>query len=111
MVQFYHQNKIDMIKLECVLPNLANVCLHKSTNKKFYAFCESDGDFCEKIGEDLTGGPSIVFKRKAVSGTHQISANQSLELMRASSIPIQCVKICQQDCTKDFFYSGGGGVW
>ena len=38
---------------------------------------------------------------KPLSGIHQMSANQWLELMRASSIRIQCVKTCQQDCTQD----------
>ena len=66
MVQFYHQKKIDMLKLGCTLPNLANIFLHKSTNEKFYPFCESVRDLCEKIREDMTGGPSIVFTRKAV---------------------------------------------
>ena len=66
MVQFYHQKEIDMLKLGCTLPNLANIFLHKSTNEKFYPFCESDRDLCEKIREDMTGGPSIVFTRKAV---------------------------------------------
>ena len=46
--------------------NLANICLHKSTNEKFYPFCETDRDLCQKIREDMTGGPSIVFTRKAV---------------------------------------------
>ena len=55
-----------MLKLGCRLPNLANICLHKSTNYKFHPFCESDEDLCEKIGEDMTGGPSIFFIRKAV---------------------------------------------
>ena len=55
-----------MFKLGCTLPNLANICLHKSTNYKFDPFCESDKCLCEKIREDLTGGPSIVFTRKAV---------------------------------------------
>ena len=36
-IQFYH--KIDLLKLGCTLPNLANICLHKSTNYKFYPFC------------------------------------------------------------------------
>ena len=27
--------EIDMLKLGCTLPNQANVCLQKSTNKKF----------------------------------------------------------------------------
>ena len=66
MIQFYHNKGIDMLKLGCTLPNLANICLHKSTNYKFYPFCESDKDLCEKIRKDMTGGPSIVFTRKAV---------------------------------------------
>ena len=66
MIQFYHNKGIDMLKLGCTLPNLANICLHKSTNYKFKPFCESDKDLCEKITEDMTGGPSIVFTRKAV---------------------------------------------
>ena len=32
MIQFYHNKGIDMLKLGCTLPNLANICLHKSTN-------------------------------------------------------------------------------
>ena len=55
-----------MLKLGCTLANLANLSLHKSTNYNFYPFCESDKDLCEKIREDMTGGPSIVFTRKAV---------------------------------------------
>ena len=66
MIQFYHNKGIDMLKLGCTLPNLAILCLHKSTNYKFYPFCESDKDLCEKIREDLTGGPSIVFTLRAV---------------------------------------------
>ena len=66
MVQFYHQKEIDMLKLGCTLPNLANIFLHISTNENFYPFCESDRYLCEKIREDMTGGPSIVFTRKAV---------------------------------------------
>ena len=63
---FYHSKGIDMLKLGCTLPNLANVRLHKSTNYKFHPFCESDKDLCEKIREDMTGGPFIYFTRKAV---------------------------------------------
>ena len=66
MIQFYHNKGIDMLNLGCTLPNLANICLHKSTKYKFYPFCESDKDLCEKTREDMTGGPSIVFTRKAV---------------------------------------------
>ena len=55
-----------MLKLGCTLPNLANTCLHKSTDAKFYPFTEGDKDLLEKIREDVVGCPSIVFTRKAV---------------------------------------------
>ena len=55
-----------MLKLGCTQPNLDNMCLHKSTDSKFYAFTESDKDLFEKIREDLVGGHSIVSTRKAV---------------------------------------------
>ena len=64
--EFYHDKGHDMLKLGLTLPNLANICLHKSTNHKFYPFFEGDKDLYEKIREDMTGGPSIVFTRKAV---------------------------------------------
>ena len=66
MIKYYHNQGIDLSKLGCLFPNLANICLHKSTNYQFYPFCENDNDLCEKIREDMTGGPSIVFTRKAV---------------------------------------------
>ena len=66
MIELYHNKGIDMLKLGCTLPNLAKICLHKSTDSKFYPFTESDKDLLEKIREDMVGGPSIVFTRKAV---------------------------------------------
>ena len=66
MLAFYHKKGIDMLKLGCTLPNLANICLHKSTSAKFYPFTETDKDLLQKIREDMVGGPSIVFTRKAV---------------------------------------------
>ena len=67
MIEFYHNKEIDMLKLGCTLPNLANICLHKSTDSKFYPFTESDKDLLEKIREDIGGGPSVVFTGKAVA--------------------------------------------
>ena len=55
-----------MLKLGCTLPNLANICLHKSTDAKFFPFTEGDKDLSERIGDDVVGGPSFVFTRKAV---------------------------------------------
>ena len=66
MIAFYLDKDIDMLKLGCTLPNLANICLHKSTDAKFYPFTEGDKDLLEKIREDVVGSPSIVFTRKAV---------------------------------------------
>ena len=66
MIAFYHDKDIDMLKLGCTLPNLANICLHKSTDANIYPFTEGDKDLLEKIREDIVGGPSIVFTRKAV---------------------------------------------
>ena len=66
LIEIYHNKGMDMLKLGCTLPNLANVCLHKSTDSKFYPLTESDKDLLEKIREDMVGGPSIVLTRKAV---------------------------------------------
>ena len=66
MIAFYPHIGIDMLKLGCKLPNLANICLHKSTNAKFYPVTDNDKDLLEKIRDNLVGGPSIVFTRKAV---------------------------------------------
>ena len=55
-----------MLKLGYTLPNFANNCLHKSTSAKFYSFSDTDKDLLQKIREDMVGGPSIVFTRKAV---------------------------------------------
>ena len=58
-----------MLKLGRTLPNLANICLNKSTHAKFYPFTEGDKNLWEKIREDVVGAPSIVFTRKAVVET------------------------------------------
>ena len=55
-----------MLKRGCTLPNLANTCLHKSTDSNFYPFTVSDKDLLDKIREDMVGGLSIVFTRRAV---------------------------------------------
>ena len=78
MIKFYHDKGIDMLKLGCTLPNLANICLQKSTDYKFYPFLLSDSDLIEKIREDMTGGPSIVFTRKAVVNETFIRKSKNL---------------------------------
>ena len=66
MVEFYHQKEIDMLNLGFTLSPLANICLYKPTDSKFYPFTENDKDLLEKIREGTFGGPSIVFTREAV---------------------------------------------
>ena len=78
MMKFYHDRGIDMLKLGCTLPNLANICLHSSTNAKFYPFTEHDRDLLNKIREDMVGGPSIVFTRKAIAGETKIRYTDNL---------------------------------
>ena len=45
MIAFYHKKDIDMLKLGCTLPNVTNLCLHRSTDAKLYPFTEGDKDF------------------------------------------------------------------
>ena len=105
MLPFYHKKGIDILKLGCTLPNLANICLQKSSSAKFYPFTETDKDLLQKIREDMVGGPSFVFARKAVvdeafirsSRNFEILVTLMLALTQASFILILCVSPCQQD--------------
>ena len=65
-MEICHNNCIDMLKLGCTLPNLANICLHKSTYRKFFPFVEAHKFLPDKIREDMIGGPTILFTRKAI---------------------------------------------
>ena len=78
MIAFYYDKIMDMLKLGCTLSSLANLCFHKSTNAKFYPFTMGDRDLLEKIREDVVGGPSIVFTRKAVVDETFIRESTSL---------------------------------
>ena len=93
MIAFYHDKDIDMLKLGCTLPNLANICLHKSTDAKFYPFTEGDKDLLEKIRENV-GGPSIVFTRKAVVDETCIRKSTNL-----------CKSIVGTDASQLYLYS------
>ena len=35
LIAFYQDKEIDVLKLGCTLPNLANICLHQFTDAKF----------------------------------------------------------------------------
>ena len=66
MVAFCHKKGIDMLKLGCTVPNMANICFHKPTSAKLYSFTETDENLLQKIREDMVVGPSIVSTRKTV---------------------------------------------
>ena len=66
MIAFYLDKDIDLLKLGCILPSLAIICLHKSTDAKFYPFMEGGKDLLKKFRKDVVGGPSIVFTPKTV---------------------------------------------
>ena len=101
MIDFYHNKGIVMLKLGCTLPNLAKVCLHKSTDSKFYLFIEYDKDLLEKIREDMVGGPSIVFTRKAVVDETFIrkSSNLCKSLVGIDASQLYPYSMCQPKLT------------
>ena len=55
-----------MLKLGYTLPNLANICLQKSTDAEISPFTGGDQNLLEKFRQDVFIGPSIVFTRTAV---------------------------------------------
>ena len=97
MIGFYHNKGIDMLKLGCTLPNLANISLHKSTDSKFYPFTESDKDLLDKIREDMVGGPSFVFTRTAVVDEIfiRISSNLCISIVGIDASQLFPYSICQ----------------
>ena len=97
MIDIYQNKGIDMLKLGCTLHNLVNTCLHKSTDSIFYPFTESDKDLLEKIREDMVGGPSIVFTRKAVVDETFIrkSSNLCKSIVGIDVIQLYPYSMCQ----------------
>ena len=63
---FYHNKDIDMLKLGFILPNLAFVCLHKSTDAQIYPSTVGDKDLVEKFRKNIVGGPFLNFTLKTV---------------------------------------------
>ena len=105
MIEFYHNKRIEMLKLGCTLPNLANIYLRKSTASKFYPFTESDKDLLEKIREEVVGCPSIVFTRKAV--VDETFTRKSSNLCKSIIVsmvviilPTQCANQSLLDCIR-----------
>ena len=92
-IELFHSKGIDMLKLGCTQHKLAIICLHNSTDSKLYPFTETNKDLPEKIREDMVGGPSIVFTRKAVVDEFFICKSSNL-----------CKSIVGVDASQLFFY-------
>ena len=90
-----------MLKLGCSLPNLAKICLHKSTNHKFVPFAETDND---KIREDMTCGPSIAFTRKAVVDQTSIRNSENLckSIVGIDASQLYPFPMCQEMHTRHY---------
>ena len=97
MLAFYHKKEIYMLKLGCTLSNLVNICLHKSISAKFCPFTETDKDLLQKIREDVVGGLSIVFTRKAVVDETFIrnSGNICKSIVRIDANQLYPYSMCQ----------------
>ena len=97
MIDVYQDKDTDMLKLGCTLPDLADICLHKTTDAKIYPFTEGDTDLLEKIREDVVGGPSIVFTRKAVVDENFIrqSANICKSIVGIDASQLYPYSMCQ----------------
>ena len=67
LIGFYNDQNIDVLKLSCKIPKLSNNCLHKSTWAKFYPFREAHKGLLDKSRQDVVGGPSVVYSRKAIA--------------------------------------------
>ena len=107
LIEFYHNKGNDMLKLGCTLPNLANNCLLKSTDSKFYPFRHSDKDLLEKTREDMVGGPYFFLTLKAVVDEIFIrkSSNLCKSIIGIDASQLYHNSMCQPmhtlDCLRD----------
>ena len=97
MLDFNHKKGITMLKLGCTLPNLANICPDKSTSAKFYSLTEAYRDLLQKIRQDMDGGPSIVFTRKAVVDETFIRTSRNIcnSIVGIDASQLYSYSICQ----------------
>ena len=88
-----------MLKHGCTLPNLANICLQKSTDAKIYPFTEADKNLLKKFEKtSLVAHLSFLHAKqllmKLSSESLQTYANLLLVLMPANYTPTRCVNSC-----------------
>ena len=97
LVEIYHNEGIDMLKLGFIPPNLAKIGLHKATTARFNTFTERDRDLLEKIHEDMVGGPSVVFKKETVLDEtfHRDSTNWCKSVVANHASQLYTFSMCQ----------------
>ena len=98
-IVFYRDKNIDMLKLGCTLPNLANICPHKCTDAKFHPFTEGYKDLLKNFEEtSLADYLSFLHAKqllmKLLSESLQTFADLLLGLMPAHFTPTRCVNPC-----------------
>ena len=105
MMEFYHNKGIDMLKLGRTLPDLANICLHRSSIHKLFPFVEADKDLHDKILENMTAGSSNVFTRKTVVEQTFIRNSENLcnSIVRIDASQLYPFSMCQELPTGLFF--------
>ena len=77
MIGFYHQKEIDVLKFGCTLPNLANICLHKTTDSKFYFLPKATKNFWRRFVKTWLVVPPLTLHAKLWL-TKLLSANQRI---------------------------------
>ena len=85
-----------MLNIGCTLPNLANACLYKSTDLKFYPFAEAEKDLLENFRKNVDG-VFIVLTRTEVVDENFIreSTNICKSIMGIDANQIYPYSICQ----------------
>ena len=106
IIEFYHQKEIDMLKLGCTLPNLANICLHKSTDSKNTLLLKTIKTCWRRLVKIWLVVPPLSLHAKQrlaklLSANQRICASQLSAYAQANPIPIRCVNQCLLDCIPD----------
>ena len=99
MIAFYHDKGIHMLKLGCTLPNLANICLHQSTNANSIPSQKEIRNYWKNF-EKISMVDHLLFLQakqlltKLFSESPQTFANLLLRLMPTNSTCTRCVNPC-----------------
>ena len=99
IIAFYHDKSIDILKLGCTLPNLANICLTNLPMQNFIPSQRQIKTYWKKFEKTLlVAHLSFLLARqllmKLLSESPQTYANLFLGLMPASYTPTRCVNPC-----------------